>query len=335
MPDAPRSEESVADVLRRRRAEPGDDGLRLGLTVDGGGMRGIVTASTLIGLQDQGLLGLFDAYYGVSAGAINLCYLLAGHAWEGVAIYYDHLATDRFLRMSRLLRARAAIDMGFVEEVLAEIVPLQGESLLRRGRTVQVAVSNLEAARYELLSDFATTEELRQALLCGAHLPLLGGRPRSPAGHTLMDGGLFLPAASRAAIDDGCTHILSVVAGVTETAVVRRPKWNYLVAGQIGLTRWRSAARYWAVSGAYFRDVSRLAPGERMTAGGSRVLRIGPRAGTHGVTRLTQDRGDLLAGARAGYEVGATLLDGAGTRYVLGVWPLTTPPDSPVLRRQL
>lgn len=40
------------------------DGFKLGLVVEGGGMRGIVTGAMLMGLQDMGLVNVFDAVYG-------------------------------------------------------------------------------------------------------------------------------------------------------------------------------------------------------------------------------------------------------------------------------
>ncbi len=40
------------------------DKFKLGLVVEGGGMRGIVTGAMLMGLQDMGLVNVFDAVYG-------------------------------------------------------------------------------------------------------------------------------------------------------------------------------------------------------------------------------------------------------------------------------
>jgi hypothetical protein len=58
--------------LLRSRLQAGSDGgpgrwpdkCKLGLVVEGGGMRGIVTGAMLMALQDSGLIGVFDAVYG-------------------------------------------------------------------------------------------------------------------------------------------------------------------------------------------------------------------------------------------------------------------------------
>lgn len=44
------------------------DNFKLGLVVEGGGMRGIVTGAMLMGLQDMGLVNVFDAVYGEFSG---------------------------------------------------------------------------------------------------------------------------------------------------------------------------------------------------------------------------------------------------------------------------
>jgi hypothetical protein len=55
--------EDVFDALRRRREEkskPGarKDGLKIGLVVEGGGMRGVISAGTLGGVVGGGVLRL-------------------------------------------------------------------------------------------------------------------------------------------------------------------------------------------------------------------------------------------------------------------------------------
>lgn len=70
--------------LLRQRALAGSapgrrrDPFKLGLVVEGGGMRGCVSGGALQALTDLGLRECFDAVYGSSAGAINSTYFLSG-----------------------------------------------------------------------------------------------------------------------------------------------------------------------------------------------------------------------------------------------------------------
>ena len=45
-----------------------DDGLRVALAIEGGGMRGTISAGMALALHELGLVGAFDAVYGASAG---------------------------------------------------------------------------------------------------------------------------------------------------------------------------------------------------------------------------------------------------------------------------
>jgi hypothetical protein len=83
LPPLPPTDHPVVDLLRRRVLEgstPGrrSDGFKLGLAVEGGGMRGIVTGAMLMALLGFDARGAFDAVYGASAGAINATYFLTG-----------------------------------------------------------------------------------------------------------------------------------------------------------------------------------------------------------------------------------------------------------------
>jgi Patatin-like phospholipase len=54
-----------------------DDGLRIALAIEGGGMRGIISAGRALALHELGLVPAFDAVYGASAGAITGAWLLS------------------------------------------------------------------------------------------------------------------------------------------------------------------------------------------------------------------------------------------------------------------
>ena len=59
---------AVAELLRRRASGGSrDDGARLALAIEGGGMRGAVSAGMAIAIDELGLTDAFDAVYGASA----------------------------------------------------------------------------------------------------------------------------------------------------------------------------------------------------------------------------------------------------------------------------
>ena len=71
----PASHEVLRAVAARAEAgsQPGarDDGLRIALIVEGGGMRGVLSAGMALTLAELGLIPAFDAIYGASAKPIT------------------------------------------------------------------------------------------------------------------------------------------------------------------------------------------------------------------------------------------------------------------------
>src|SRR5580658_7570173 len=87
---------SPHEVLRalaaraRAGSQPGsrDDGLQIALAIEGGGMRGTVSAGMALALHELGLVPAFDALYGSSAGTISSAWLLSSYP-EGLRGWAD------------------------------------------------------------------------------------------------------------------------------------------------------------------------------------------------------------------------------------------------------
>ncbi len=83
------------------------DGKKVALVVEGGGMRGCVTAGMVTAIYYLGLEDTFDVIYGSSAGTIIGAYFNTRQLpWFGPEIYYDSLTTSgkKFIDSKRLLR---------------------------------------------------------------------------------------------------------------------------------------------------------------------------------------------------------------------------------------
>lgn len=98
--------ENVIRLLEQRRLEgyrPGrdDDGNRLGLVVEGGAMRGVISSATLAALDQLGYADCFDCVYGTSSGALNAAYFVSGQITLGTTVYYENATDRRFLNLMR------------------------------------------------------------------------------------------------------------------------------------------------------------------------------------------------------------------------------------------
>jgi predicted patatin/cPLA2 family phospholipase len=191
------------DVLRARRAGADDDH-HVALVVEGGCMRGVISAGAVTALEHLGLAQRFDAVYGVSAGAFDAAYMLAGQAAMGTTIYFDDLPAANFMRARRMLAARPAIALDeMVDEIVARRKPLDVAAVEEARPEFHVLATCLEHRALE-----RPHGPLLERLRAAARVPLLSGPPVRINGCRLYDGGLLSPLPVEMAAADGATHIL-------------------------------------------------------------------------------------------------------------------------------
>jgi predicted patatin/cPLA2 family phospholipase len=219
---------ATLDLIRNRiktGSRPGDrnDPFKLGLVVEGGGMRGCVSGGALQALADLGLKNAFDAVYGSSAGAINATYFLSEQR-DGVNIYHEHIASTEFIDLKRLLSRKdgkpAALNLEFLlDHVIHHVLPLDFDSVLNSPVSLNVVASSLDTLSPVLLNDFEHKDDLVECLRASANVPEVAGGPVHHRGHRLVDAAVFEAIPFRSAIADGCTHVLVLC---TRPAPVRK-----------------------------------------------------------------------------------------------------------------
>lgn len=105
---------TVADVLKERAARAGgeraDDGAKVALVIEGGGMRGSISAEIVAELADRGIVDLVDVVVGTSAGAVNAVATAAGVVDTVAATYSDVFASPEFASPYRALRWKPMVD---------------------------------------------------------------------------------------------------------------------------------------------------------------------------------------------------------------------------------
>ncbi len=315
----------VLDLLARRAAT-GDaaarsDGARLALALEGGGMRGVVSAGMAAAIERLGLTPCFDLVVGTSAGALNGAALLAGVAEACAAAYHSAFTTRRFINPYRLLIGRAAVDVAFT---LDHADP-RGLDAGRHERTAAseiplhcVAV-DVDRAAVAVLSELHSVEELRGALLASSRMPWVGGGPVEFRGRRFLDGGLAESIPYRTAIELGATHVL---------ALQTRP-WDVPLEPASGLADRIISRRlrklnpallelYQARPGDYEATVAALADATRRPASEPPFL-FGLRLpeGTSAVSRLERDADTLRSAEQVAREhaegVLKAALEGPGT----------------------
>jgi predicted patatin/cPLA2 family phospholipase len=186
----------VVQTLRRRREEgsrPGQrtDGRRVALVIEGGGMRGVVSAGMTAAIEQVGLRDAFDEVHGASAGAFNAAFLLAGQAAYLATLYQYGFGDPRFVSVVRALRGGPAFDMDHVVNyVWTQQRPLRFEAVLASGIDLHCTATDADRASIVDLTELRSQEEICCALRASARLPWLAGGPVSFRGMRLLDATL-------------------------------------------------------------------------------------------------------------------------------------------------
>jgi predicted patatin/cPLA2 family phospholipase len=211
----------VHEVLRvieeraRSGSRPGHraDGLRIALAIEGGGMRGTVSAGMALALHERGLVSAFDAVYGSSAGAISAAWLLSSSP-EGLRGWADPDYARNLIRWSAPLRRRPHRRPVVDVETLVEVVyqtefPMDFDSVLTSPVEYHPLATDAATGQSTdlrpLINDAA---ELRLALRASASLPFLAGPPVELAGRRFYDAGVAESIPFRTPLAQGATHVL-------------------------------------------------------------------------------------------------------------------------------
>lgn len=212
-PDHPDYVHPVAKLLHERKQNKsiGVDGVRedkckIALVVEGGGMRGCVSAGMVCALEHLGLRDAIDVVYGCSAGSIIGAYFITGQLpWFGPEVYYDKLTTagKEFIDTRRLLRSlgfgladprllkdvltrpnngKPVLNLPFLlKKTVIDTKPLDWEKFVDRQKfqPLKVVTSGLKSEKAIVMDmkseNFNSLEELSNCMHASCLLPGIAG----------------------------------------------------------------------------------------------------------------------------------------------------------------
>ncbi len=305
----------VLDLIRaraRQGSRPDDrrDGARLGLAIEGGAMRGVVSAGMLRALEEMGLLETFDAVYGSSAGAVNGAFFLAGQAGYGITIYFEDINNASFISLGRGVTRRPVLSLDYLlDDVMIRRKPLDWRAALASPVELKVAASSLEDLRVRLLTGFRDREHLFAALRASSSIPLLAGPPSVFDGERFLDALLYEPIPFRSAVRDGCTHVLVLLTRPEGTLNGTPTLFERHVLGRwIASLEPRLRDAYLAQEHAYDHKIRRLKAHNGEPQGPPWFYALCLDASSRPIRWLERDRRLLEQAAREAFELTKTII---------------------------
>jgi predicted patatin/cPLA2 family phospholipase len=303
----------ILDLLRARVARgsrpPHADGASIALAVEGGAMRGVISAGMAWALEDLGYTDAFDAVYGSSAGAINAAYFLAGQAGLGTSIYYEDINTRAFIDFRRALRGRPILDLGFLlDDVACRRKVLDVARVTESPSPLTVMATDVDTQAAHIFRGFAGRTDLFGALRAGATMPVVAGGPYVHQGHRYLDASLSEPIPVPTAEADGHTHVLTLLTRSEPMRPQPSAFDRFFVGPRLRRVSPAMATRYLARAAPYSALIRAIDAG---TGPLGRAAVLGVRVEGLRIGRLERRRDVLAAGARQGYTAITTLIAGA------------------------
>jgi predicted patatin/cPLA2 family phospholipase len=210
---------------RARRWAAGDrspDGRKLGLVIEGGGMRGVCSGGGAVALGHLGFTDLFDEVFATSAGVMNASYFLSGQGELGITVYYDCLANRSFMNAFRVWKV---LDVDYVfNHVVTIAKPLDVARVLASRSRFFVALIDRANGEGILVDTKETRSSLLDVLKAATAIPVLYNRTVNVDGRACMDGGLVIPFPLEHALANGCSDVL-VLLSRPVTFRIGEPGW--------------------------------------------------------------------------------------------------------------
>jgi predicted patatin/cPLA2 family phospholipase len=290
----------------RRSRAPHGDGARIALAVEGGAMRGVISAGMVWALEDLGFRDAFDAVYGSSAGAINAAYFLGGRAGIGTTIFFEDINTASFIDLWRPLGGRPIVDLGFLlDDVAVRRKPLPVDQVLAAASPLTVLATDVDQGCAAALRGFRDDASLRSALRAGATMPVVAGAPHPHDGHRYLDASLSEPIPIVTAEAEGHTHIVALLTRSGDMRPHPSAFDRYYVAPRLKRVSRPLASQYLARAEPYGRVIACINRGTG-PRGLAQVAAI--RAEGCRISRLECRKAVLEDGARRGYAAVTAVL---------------------------
>lgn len=321
----------VLALLRQRRKElsvPGkrSDTQKVGLAVEGGGMRGVVSASMLTALDDLGFANTIDAVYSCSSGAINSAYYLAGGTWYPLTIYFDDLSTPNFVNLRRAFSKSSILNLEYAFDVLKNVKPLDYEYVLKSPIPLHIAITLVDELKTIITGSLSSVEDLREALMASTWLPVAVKGTSYYHGERAIDGGVLTALPFRLALRDSCTHVLSLSTHPMGRTSDHLSLLNRYTKIHLNKLKPGLGDGYIEALGQKYNDQRSL---EQMrfsnSDSGPSIFDIAPLAGTPDVKRHELQQYKLIEAARSAYEVMYAALEGKPSSSIRNGWIRAVP----------
>ena len=198
----------IVEIRNRIAGKPTPE-TRLALSIEGGGMRAVISSGMCSALESYGIsAAIFDEIYGSSAGSVIAAFFAAAQIRMGTPVFYEDITDKRFIRKSWPLVGKPPMNIEFlVYDVIVNSKPLNWKAAIS-GRKLRIIATDVDEAKSTTLGPPESKEELQAFLRASQTIPLIAGRPYKLGGQRFFDASISEAIPWETPVASGATHVL-------------------------------------------------------------------------------------------------------------------------------
>ncbi|MGN1400813.1 MAG: patatin family protein [Bacillus sp. (in: firmicutes)] len=194
---------------------------KIGLVLEGGGMRGIYTVGVLDKLLELDIMT--DYVIGVSAGAANGVSYVSKQHGRNLRVNTGYLKDKRYISFKNFIQTKSLFGMDFIfREIPENLDPFDYDTFLSAPGEYVIGVTDVRTGKPVYFSKEAMRND-STVLQASSSIPIFSPMVEYKGGYYL-DGGTSDPIPVRKSFEDGCDKVVVVL---TRDRHYKKPKEKF------------------------------------------------------------------------------------------------------------
>ncbi|MBP3871219.1 MAG: patatin family protein [Faecalicoccus sp.] len=186
--------------------------MKIGLIVEGGGMKSAYSAGILDLFIDYGIE--FDYCIGQSAGAGNLVSFVGKQRGRNLRFYTTHITENGFFGISSFLKNRELFGLHYIYETLSNSTgtdPIDYKALIESPTELKIIATEAETGLPHYFDKTEMKQDDYRILMASCAIPAAND-PIEIDGIEYFDGGVSDIIPIKKAMEDGCDKVVVILA---------------------------------------------------------------------------------------------------------------------------
>ena len=195
---------------------------KIGLVVEGGGMKCAYNAGILDGFLDHGIL--FDYCIGVSGGAGNAASYVAGQRGRNIRFFTEHIHSPKYFGIRSLLATGNLFGLQYIYGELTNSGgkdPLDFAAIMKSPAEYEVVATNALTGEARYFGKEEMKQDDYRPIMASSAIPA-ACRPVVIDGVPYYDGGIAYAIPVRHALEKGCDRLVVILSKRRD--YVRKPQ---------------------------------------------------------------------------------------------------------------